>query len=72
MPHHLFVVSFNQNLADDGMLQERRLLAAGDTFNRVIVWSLLTYAVDKVLQVESFGSLGEAGIDQVHQGFRQF
>ena len=47
------------------MSQERRLLAAGDTFNRVIVWSLLTYAVDRVLQVERYGSLGEAGIDQV-------
>ncbi|KAK9826031.1 hypothetical protein WJX74_006828 [Apatococcus lobatus] len=44
---------------------ERRLMAAGDTFNRVIVWSLLTYAVDRVLQVEMYGSLGEAGIDQV-------
>lgn len=47
-------------------VQERRLLAVGDTFNRVIVWNLLTYAVDKVLQVELYGSLGEAGIDQVH------
>ena len=46
-------------------VQERRLLAAGDSFNRVIIWSLLTASVDRVLQVECYGKLGEAGIDQV-------
>ena len=46
-------------------MQERRLLAAGDSFNRVVVWNLLTSAVDRLLQVDCYGRLGEAGIDHV-------
>ena len=51
------------------LVQDRRLLAAGDSFNRVVVWNLLTSAVDRLLQVDSYGRLGEAGIDHVCQLF---